>query len=195
MGVRPWSVRLDESYDPSIRHIAPVHVDGPQPFRLLAVWAFNRGDNFDEAGRGPLARGFERYQEFCRGGPLVVAGDFNNNVCWDGAAAPANRHSAIVATLEQWGLFSVYHHDRGAGQGHEPEPTLYWRDRRADGFRYHIDYVFAPEAWKQDLRRVEVGDFASWVAGGLSDHVPLIADFAFHYEATAPPRIGTGRTP
>jgi len=179
IGMGPWRVRLDEGWDPSIRHVAPVHVDGPRPFRLLAVWAFNRGDNYDESGRGPLARGLARFENFGDGAPLVVAGDFNNNAIWSNPKKPTHGHLVDVATLASCGLFSAYHHHRGATQGEEPEPTLYWRDRRVDGPAYHIDYIFAPEDWKQELRSVEVGDFPSWVGSGLSDHVPLVVEFEF----------------
>ncbi len=175
----PWRVRLDEAYDPAIRHVAPVHVDGPMPFRLLAVWAFNRGDDYDETGRGPLARALSRYESFCKQSPLVVAGDFNNNVIWSNPNNPTRGHMVDVANLVGCGLFSAYHYQRDVTQGKEPEPTLYWRDRKVDGFRYPIDFIFAPEGWMQALRGVEVGKCEAWVGSGLSDHVPLIADFEF----------------
>lgn len=190
IGMGPWRVRLDEAYDPSIRHVVPVHVEGPRPFRLLAVWAFNRGDNYDETGRGPLARGLKRYEGFCKQSPLVVAGDFNNNAIWSKPNNPTHGHMIDVANLAGRGLFSAYHHQRDVAQGREPEPTLYWRDRKVDGFRFHIDYIFAPEGWKQNLRSVEVGPFDSWVGRGLSDHVPLIADFEFEREVEAGKTVG-----
>src|SRR5260370_8195053 len=36
-----YVVRLAESYHPSLRYIAPVHVGGPTQCNLLAVWAHN----------------------------------------------------------------------------------------------------------------------------------------------------------
>ena len=118
-----WRVRLDESYDSSIRHVVPVHVDGPRPFRLLAVWAFNRGDNYDDMGRGPLARALRRYEGFCRQSPLVVAGDFNNNAIWSEPGNQTHSHAVDVAALAKCGVFSAYHHKRNVAQGQEPDPT------------------------------------------------------------------------
>jgi len=34
-----YLARLSESYWPNLRYIAPVHVNGPVAFNLLAVWA------------------------------------------------------------------------------------------------------------------------------------------------------------
>lgn len=178
-GLGPWRVRLDNAYDPSIRYVVPVHVDGPTPFRMLAVWAFNRRGHLDEMGRGPLMRGLRRYGRFCEHPALVVGGDFNNNAIWCNPKNPAHSHSADVAELEKRGVFSAYHHMRNVRQGQEPEPTLFWRDRKADGRNYHIDYIFVSAAWIQALRSVELGGFAPWVRDGLSDHVPLIAGFEF----------------
>ncbi len=187
IGIGPWRTRIDEAYDSSIRHLVPVHVDGPTPFSLLAVWAFSCGQNYDEIGRGPLARALTRYEDFCKQSPLVVAGDFNNNAIWSKPGNKTHSHAADVAKLEKGGVFSAYHHQRNVAQGQEPEPTLYWRDRKLDGPRYHIDYIFAPTDWKQGLRNIEVGDFETWVGSGLSDHVPLIAQFEF--ERSDPPRV------
>ena len=36
-----YSARLSESYFPTLRYIAPVHISGPVEFNLLAVWAQN----------------------------------------------------------------------------------------------------------------------------------------------------------
>ncbi len=38
---------------------------------------------------------------------------------------------------------------------------------------YHIDYVWLPEKWLPALKRVEVGDYPTWVAAQLSNHVPM----------------------
>lgn len=177
LGFGPWQVRLDARFDPAMRWIAPVHVDGPTPFRLLAVWAANRGDNFDASGRGPLLRALASYADFLSTGPLVVAGDFNHNVRWDETGSGCrNRHSDAVERLAKQGTFSAYHASRGVEQGQEPEPTIYWRDRKKDGPAYHIDYVFLPELWRSGLQAVTLGTFEEWVQAGLSDHVPLIVD-------------------
>ena len=190
IGTGPWRVRLDESYDPPIRHVVPVHVDGPSPFRLLAVWAFNGRADLDEMRRGPLAVALKRYEGFCKRGPLVVAGDFNNNAIWSNPKNPTHTHRADVENLEACGLFSAYHHHRNLAQGEESEPTIYWRNRKVGGPAFHLDYIFAPTEWKQQLRGVDVGGFEAWVGAGLSDHVPLTAAFDLGRAADAKHDIG-----
>jgi hypothetical protein len=78
--------------------------------------------------------------------------------------------------LRRLGLTSACHAARGVAQGQEPEPTLYWRDRRRDGPIYHIDYCFIPKDWTARLAGVSVGGFDDWVGAGLSDHVPLTVE-------------------
>jgi endonuclease/exonuclease/phosphatase family metal-dependent hydrolase len=82
----------------------------------------------------------------------------------------------LVSQLEALGLVSAYHHFHAVPQGGELHPTLYWRDRTQDGPTYHVDYAFVPRASSHLLRSVTVGTFDTWIATGLSDHVPLAID-------------------
>ena len=75
------------------------------------------------------------------------------------------------------GIGSAYHAVTGEPQGEEKTPTHYWRDRRIDGPTYHIDFVFAPDAWLEEIRAFSVGSFDDWVGNGLSDHVPITIEF------------------
>jgi exodeoxyribonuclease-3 len=78
--------------------------------------------------------------------------------------------------LTAFGLRSAYHQRRCVDQGSEPEPTIYWRNRKIHGPRYHIDYCFIPDRWINADLSVDVGRFQDWVGVGLSDHVPLTVD-------------------
>ena len=53
------------------------------------------------------------------------------------------------------------------------EPTLHFQRRASKPF--HIDHVFIPRAWTNDLQ-VAIGGFADRVATGRSDHVPVVVD-------------------
>ena len=171
-----YRATLAPEHRATMRHIAPVRIEGPAAFNLLAVWAQNFSGGIRRKGQpGPLRLALSRYRDFLSGGPAVVAGDFNNNVFWDRPGWRIN-HAAAVAILERYGLVSAYHHARGEAQGAESAPTLYWRDRLKDGPTYHIDYIFLPQAWTARLRRVEVGSFEDWCGARLSDHVPVVAD-------------------
>lgn len=154
----------------------PVSVDGPTAFVILGVWAHDRrATEFHplEPKTSQPQQALALYRDLFAGLPLVVAGDFNNNVQWDRPGRAAN----WVTTSERLadaGLVSAYHEFFGEPFGSESRPTLYWRDRKVDGPRYHIDFCFVPKSWQ--INAVRVGGFDEGVSLGLSDHVPLVVD-------------------
>jgi exodeoxyribonuclease-3 len=172
-----YAVRLAQSYHPSLRYIAPVHVDGPTPCNLLAVWAQNASaGGIRKHQLGPLRRGLSRYRSFLGERPAVIAGDLNSNTIWDKPGWRINHSTKVRILEESFGLVSAYHAVRGEAHGQESEPTLYWRDRTKDGPTYHIDYVFLPTAWIGKVSHLSVGAFETWCGAGLSDHVPVVVD-------------------
>ena len=171
------AVRLAPAYHPSLRYIAPVHVDGPTPCNLLAVWAQNASaGGIRKHQLGPLRRGLSRYKSFLGERQAVIAGDLNSNTIWDKPGWRINHSTKVRILEESFGLVSAYHAIRGEAHGQESEPTLYWRDRTKDGPTYHIDYVFLPSAWIGKVRDLSVGGFEAWCGAGLSDHVPVVVD-------------------
>lgn len=163
---------LDSSCRDSNRYIAPVHVNGKRSFRLLAVWDHNDRKEGLNRRPGPLLRSLNDSSEFCQDNGFVVAGDFNNNPRWDRPNGP-NNMAKIVDELTKRGLVSLYHHKTGEPFGTETCGT-YWHYRKTP---YHIDYVFVPTSWLEDLVSFEVGTFDAWCRTGLSDHAPLVAEF------------------
>lgn len=171
-----YRARLAEPFYPTLRYIAPVHVDGPQIVNLLAVWAQNlSGGNTRKLQAGPFRRALTKYSSFLNAGSAVIAGDLNNNVIWDKPGWRIN-HAAAVSLLERMSLVSAYHEMRGEEQGSETSPTIYWRDRKKDGPTYHLDYVFVPRPWVRHISELTVGSFEQWCGSGLSDHVPVVVD-------------------
>ena len=73
------------------------------------------------------------------------------------------------------GLVSAYHAHRHVAQGAESDYTHYWTWKRDKPF--HIDYVWLPQAWSGGMS-LNVGDYDTYVGGGLSDHVPVTAEFS-----------------
>lgn len=170
-----YTARLAGQFAPTLRHIAPVHIAGPTPCNLLAVWANPVGIRKRQSG--PLQRALRRYKDFMSSAPAIVAGDLNNNAFWD-RPGKRNNHLSTVSRLENLGLVSAYHTISGEQQGCESIPTLYWRDRTKDGPTYHIDYIFLPREWIEHVRQLSVGTYEDWCGAGLSDHVPIVVDVA-----------------
>jgi len=173
----PYSISLSSTYDRRLEWIAPVSVQGPTPFFLLAAWCMNHrcrahSPEFPTRQVEPAIQG---HAATIASVPTVLAGDLNNNVTWDRPNKP-HSFASLVDLARQLGLESAYHEIKGVAFGSEPDATLYWRDRTEHGLRYHIDFCFLPRAWLPFVTSVSVGDFASWVAPGLSDHVPLVTD-------------------
>lgn len=176
-------LELDRSYDERLHWIAPVSVSGlpglDEPIHLLGVCAQNSsGGNRRKGNPGPLRQALRQYDGFLRSAPAVVAGDFNNHVCWDKPGWPIN-HACAVDDLAGFGLVSAYHVSRGVEAGHEPEPTYFQHYRTSAGC--HIDYVFMPEEWSNRGFSLMVGRYQDWIEPRVSDHVPLVL------EITTPP--------
>jgi exodeoxyribonuclease-3 len=176
-GFNGYGVRLAASYHPSLRYLAPVHVDGRSECNLLAVWAQNASAGINRKHQlGPLRRGLSRYKAFLGERPALIAGDLNSNTIWDKPGWRINHSTKVRILEESFGLVSAYHTIRGEAHGAESEPTLYWRDRTKDGPTYHIDYVFLPAAWIGKVSHLSIGTFETWCGAGLSDHVPVVVD-------------------
>jgi len=175
-----YHATLADVYRPSLNFIAPVHIDGPNVFNLLAVWAQNASAGVLRKSQfGPLRLALRRYyRDFLSTGSAVVAGDLNNNAIWDRPGWRIN-HAYAVQALDEYNLVSAYHETRREQQGAESMPTHYWRDRKKDGPTYHLDYIFLPRTWVPKIREMQVGSFEEWCGNGLSDHVPVMVEVVF----------------
>jgi exodeoxyribonuclease III len=171
-----YSARLASHYHAPLRYVAPVHVAGPMPCNLLAVWAQNASaGGIRKYQLGPLRRSLSRYKAFLSEDAAIVAGDLNSNSIWDKPGWRINHSTKVKILEEEFGLISAWHAVRGEPHGRETVPTLYWRDRAKDGPTYHIDYVFLPSRWIGGVQ-VDIGAFETWCGAGLSDHAPVIVD-------------------
>ena len=169
----PWTLRIDDSYDPGYQWVMPLHLSGPSEVRLLAVWDFNhRGSGHDLAKRlGSCRASLEHYEEFLSGDSdlVVITGDFNNSVYWDKPNSSV-KFGDFMNQLESRGYFSAYHLHHGCERGAEPDATLWWmKDVEKT---YHIDYAFVSRT--DAVQAVKVGASREWLA--YSDHAPLIVD-------------------
>jgi hypothetical protein len=137
-------------------------------FSVMGVWVKPAEDYL-----APTLRAIEATPSFFAGEAVIMAGDFNGNVVWD-RRGRTRSFAGIVDRLERLGLVSAWHLSAGERHGNESAPTFH--QHRSNAKPYHIDYMFVrlPPAWR--VGTVRIGRFKHWVASGLSDHLPLIAD-------------------
>jgi exonuclease III len=162
-----WNIRRLEDSTHGIEWVVPYEVTGPEEFILVAVWACEVKGSKRESYVGQVNRALKEHPEWFERGPVVVAGDFNSNARWDNQRRDWN-HSTMVAELQRRGLASVYHTVRKEEHGEEKTPTFHLQKNKEKDF--HIDYIFAPNAWQQRLR-MTIEDSSEWLPH--SDHCPL----------------------
>ncbi len=168
---KPW--RIVRFQELNQKWVAPVWISGPCEFLLIAVWTARIYESAKRSYIAQACEAVECHPEWFDGKPVVMCGDFNSNVIWDGKREVHN-HSFLVKFLAERNIVSAYHHFFSKRHGEENQPTLYFRHHKYRPF--HIDYVFLPEQWASRIMGVDVGDYEEWAK--VSDHVPLIVDVA-----------------
>jgi exonuclease III len=171
LAAKPWTLEVGRR--PTQKWIAPVQVNGPVRFLLLAVWACRVGEIRELNYIGQVFEAIKRHRNwFNTKPPTVICGDFNSNSSF--RPRKVRNHAAVVAMLEEKNILSAYHSFFSEEHGEETRPTHYFWHRESRPF--HIDYVFLPRKWIPSLNQVTVGTYRRWRA--LSDHVPLIVDLS-----------------
>jgi exonuclease III len=168
---KEWPIRALPQ--PDQQWIAPIAVDSPMPFTLIAIWACAVGSSRENRYIGQVYQALIAHPEWFNENPVVLAGDFNSNKIWDTKRKVGN-HSAVVKLLNERGLVSAYHEHFGEPQGGESRSTLHMF--RHEDKPYHIDYIFIPREWVPRLLTVAVGEYEQW--SKLSDHCPVIVELA-----------------
>jgi hypothetical protein len=149
----------------------PVEVRGPVALNLLAVWAFNhRVPASVTPNPTTTEEAVKRYVPFLRAATPLVAGDFNASAIWDKPKNPS--FASLNQTLSGLEMFSAYHAMTGEAFGAESSPTLFWQ--RKPHQKYHIDYAYVHRAWRERMRRLEVGTAEMWLKH--SDHAPMVLE-------------------
>jgi exonuclease III len=152
------------------KFIIPVEVTGPRNFVLFAVWTHAKQEfRYVEAA----ARAVDMYREVIATSATIMVGDFNSNARWDSTHPVQLNHTSLVSRLSALKMVSAYHFHTNEQQGCETIPTYFfhWKRERP----YHIDYCFVPDAWAQQIVRVELGGYDEWRP--YSDHCPLLVEF------------------
>ncbi|MFM1921355.1 MAG: hypothetical protein RLZZ303_2989 [Candidatus Hydrogenedentota bacterium] len=176
-GFNGHRITRDPSYSQSRRWILPLRVSGRLEFRLLAVWDFEYERRFsDNAGggrSGQIELALNESGWLNENLPIVIAGDFNNCAAWD-KQNKLRSISCLANFLKRHKIVSAYHYTHQLPLGQEQHPT-YWQNRRPEStYSYHIDYIFAPEAWMNSGASFDLGTHEEWCAKrAASDHAPL----------------------
>lgn len=160
-----YSMTVDPVYDSSIEWIVPLRVAGPRSFTLIAVWTVP--DKETRYYITQLLKARERYDALLRSGPVVVAGDFNQNFRLDRPNAPTFK--SLVEEFEGLGVKSTYHTQRQCDHGQEPEHTFFMHHHPDKP--QHLDYIFASGELVREGLEVTVGRHEEWLR--LSDHMPV----------------------
>ena len=106
LAASPWT--LEAGRRPTQKWVAPVRVQGPLSFLLIAVWACPVGMSKEKNYVGQIFEAVTRHPGwFADQQPVVVCGDFKSNAIWDQGRKIRN-HSAVVKLLRDRNLFSAY---------------------------------------------------------------------------------------
>lgn len=188
VAAKPWTLENcgRNGHQPSQKLIAPIRVRGPHDFLLLAVWACPVGGVREINYVGQTYEAIVRHPRwFAPGMPTLLCGDFNSNIVFD-PGRKRRIHASVVKLLSERNIVSVYHSFFGEAHGTETRPTYYFWHRQERCF--HIEYIFLPHRWMDQIVDVTVGDYKRWRP--LSDHVPvcveIMAEAASDAAAAAP---------
>ena len=142
-----------------------VDIAGPRPFRLIAAW------NCPPKGTTYLANlrnFFIAHEDWLDSPDTVLAGDLNSQ---EGCSLDRGRyrHRNLEEGLRAKGLVDTYAAVRGSQSLQTREPTHHHQWKLDKPF--HVDYIFAPEAWLPSICSITIGAPAFW--SRLSDHSPV----------------------
>ena len=165
-----YRLKVHDSYDPSLRWILPLTVDGPMSFVLFAVWTVPHRETRYYVQC--LFEAIEKYRSLLKLPYVVWAGDFNNNVAFD--------HRDDELSFANWlakarvlGFESLYHLQNRCEHGAESHNTFFLHHNARKG--HHLDFIFAKPALYSTGAVVSVENPRQWLE--KSDHVPVACLF------------------
>lgn len=147
---------LEKWEDEEFQHFIPVRVN--DSFNLLGVWAM---PNYVEMIHDYIDANEDLFDE-----NLIMCGDFNSSVEFNGHHPKNKNHTVLNEKLESKGLFSVYHDLTEEVQGEEKSKTFYMYRHLNNNF--HLDFVYAK---KGSINEFKILDQYKWIT--VSDHLPL----------------------
>jgi exodeoxyribonuclease III len=165
-----YRLTVHEAYDPSLRWILPLKVDGPLSFVLFAVWTVPHPETRYYVQC--LFEAVETYRDVLKLPRVVWAGDFNNNIVFDRPRDDL-KFAHWLAKVRTLGFTSLYHLQNRCKHGAEPDDTFFlYHDARKG---HHLDFIFAKPALYRTGVTVSVGNPRTWLK--RSDHMPIACLF------------------
>jgi hypothetical protein len=165
-----FRLKVHDSYDPSLRWILPLTVDGPMPFVLFAVWTMPHRETRYYVQC--LFEAIEKYHSLLKRPDVVWAGDFNNNVAFDHRDDDLN-FANWLAKAGALGFQSLYHLHHRCDHGFESHNTFFLHHNARKN--HHLDFIFAKPALYTAGVTVSVGNPRQWLK--KSDHMPVTCLF------------------
>ena len=102
--------------------------------------------------------------------PWIIGGDFNTSELY-GTRKERASYLEIIKRLERLKLKEVVRHYNNG-----PVPT--WKSRYPNSKLIHqLDHLYVSDVLLENSYNAYVGDYKKYVGNGLSDHMPIIADF------------------
>ena len=102
--------------------------------------------------------------------PWIVGGDLNTCETFDQWAKKPRGNREFLDRMEDLGFTEVLRESQG-----RLTPT--YRNFKTGEIRNQMDHIFVTEPLARLLVKCDVGDADRVFGGGLSDHLPIVADF------------------
>jgi exodeoxyribonuclease III len=166
-------IELHSSYDPEFKYIVPIQVSGNEQFILIAVWAKQNKVKPQQTYIGQVWHAIHKYEKLLSDSVLII-GDFNWNIIWDGGWKYPGNMTEITEFLKGKGITSLYHNYFKEDFGKEKHSTYFMHKKTERP--YHIDYCYGSNDFVKRLTNFQVEDYESWQK--LSDHTPIICSFS-----------------
>ena len=170
MSYGDYRLKVHASYEPGLRWILPLAVDGPISFVLFAVWTVPHRETRYYVQC--LFEAIEKYRAVLKLPHVVWAGDFNNNVAFDRGDDELN-FAHWLTKVRALGFESVYHLQNRCEHGAESHDTFFLHHNARKG--HHLDFIFAKPALYSAGVAVSVGRPRQWLE--KSDHMPVVCSF------------------
>lgn len=136
----------------------------------LNFWAMNDEEDKRQRYIGQVYKGLRACEDYLKQ-EILIAGDFNWNICWDqNPSYPLHVNFAdVLRVMEESNIKSIYHVIKNETHGEENEKTFYMYRKKDKS--YHTDYCFASDTLISKIKHFEIGKFEEWKE--YSDHMPL----------------------